>query len=205
MSEPLNPRDAALLVAIYEALEWVVGKEYKQAREQAEPLFAEMRRNGHPQQEVLLPDGTRIGLVAIKSGEPDVLTDEDALMAFTLEHSPDDVEEYIAEWAVSSADVIAAVKAAHPDLVKTRIRASARKKYREEIIRTGGWVTDQETGEKAEVAITDRREPTGAFTLTGAGAAERRERIIAEWQAGRLRQVGLGPLALPAGGDQDAA
>ncbi len=199
MGEPLTARDAALLVAVLEALEYVVGEKYKEARAEAEPLFAAIRRDGGTQQEVLLPDGEKIGLVSIKAGQPDLLTDEDALMAWAREHNPEAVEEYIVPWAVESEELIAAVKAALPGLVQSRIRASARKKYRDEIVETGGWVTDQETGEKAEVAIVDRRDPTGAFTLAGAGAAKRRERIIREWQAGRLQRIGLGPLALPGG------
>lgn len=194
----LTPRDHALKVAVLEALEWVVAQQYAQARGEAEPVFAAVRADGAAQQEVLLPDGTRIGLVSIKAGATDTVTDEEALLAWVQEHAPESAEEYIEPWAVDSLEVIAAVKAACPGVVKTRIRASARKKYREEIIKTGGWVTDPETGEKAEVAITDRRDPTGAFTLVGAGAQERRERIMAEWRAGRLGQIGLGPLALPA-------
>ena len=197
----LTPRDHALKVSVLEALEWVVAEQYKQARGEAEPVFAAIRADGAAQQEVLLPDGSRIGLVSIKAGATDTVTDEDALMAWAQEHNPAAIEEYIEPWAVGSLDVIAAVKAACPGVVKTRIRASERKKYREEIVKTGGWVTDQESGEKAEVAITDRRDPTGAFTLVGAGADERRNRIMAEWRAGRLQQIGLGPLALPAGQD----
>ena len=200
----LKPREAALKVAVLETLEWVVAQEYAAARSEAEPVFAAIRADGAAQQEVLLPDGARIGLVSIKAGATDTVTDEDALLAWAQEHNPAAVEEYIEPWAVDSADVIAAVKAAVPGVVKTRIRAAARKKYREEIVKTGGWVVDPESGEKTEVAITDRREPTGAFSLIGAGAQERRERIMAEWRAGRLAGIGLGPLAVTAGGGPDA-
>lgn len=198
MSEPVTARDAALKVAVLEALQHVVEEKYEEARQAAEPVFADVRAGGHPQQEVLLPDGTRIGLVSIKAGVTDTVTDEEALLAWAQEHNPEAVEEYIESWAVDSAAVIAAVKAACPGVVNTRIRASVRKKYREEIVKTGGWVMDPESGEKTEVAITDRRDPTGAFSLVGAGAQERRDRIMAEWRAGRLQQIGLGPLALPA-------
>lgn len=195
-------REHALRVAVLAALTDEVKRAYSAARKDAEKAFAIARADGTKQQAVMLPDGTEIGLISIKAPSPSVKVDEAALLAWADEHVPSAVEETVEPGAWSDLDVIALVKERFPDLVQRRIRPSAREAMVKEMASSGGAVADKQTGEAAVLATVDPQPPTGAFTYRAAPDAA--ARIVAEWHAGRLGQIGLGQLALP-GADEDAA
>jgi hypothetical protein len=199
----LTPREHALRVAVLEAITETAKAAYVKARGEAEQAFAAVRKDGGKQQAVMLPDGTEIGMVSIKAGTPSVTADEDALLAWVREHSPGDIEPYITPQALTDAEVIDMIRACFPDAVRERVRSSARSVLIAEMAESGGFVADKESGEIELLGIVENHEPTGAFALNGAGAKGRRDRIIAEWMRGNLREIALGPLALPEGGAGD--
>jgi hypothetical protein len=198
----LTPREHALRVAVLDAIVKTAEAEATRARRDAEQAFAAVRKDGGKQQAVMLPDGTEIGLISIKAGGSTVTPDEEGLLAWVREHSPDDIEEYITTEAQKDAEVIDMIRACFPDAVQERVRSSARTALDAEMTESGGFVTDKETGEIELLGTVENHDPTGAFALNGAGAKARRDRIVTEWQRGNLREIALGPLALPApGGD----
>lgn len=193
----MNPREHALRVAVLDVLADEVNAGYKAARKEAEPAFAEVRKGGTPQQEALLPDGTKLGLISIRGGGTVVTPDEAAVLAWVAEHNPEGIEDYLIPQAVQSADVVALVKAYFPELVATRVRGPVHKALVDEAKVSGGYVVDPGGGEKGKIAEVSEGDPTGAFAWRP--GPEARDKIIAAWQRGDLRGVELGPLALPGG------
>ena len=208
MSEPqaevtapaLTARGHALRVATLDALTDIAAGALAQARAEAQPVLAEKRRNGDGnQQTAMLPDGTEVGVLSIKSGATTVSPDEDALLAWVAEHCPGELEDFIDPAAWSNVDVVDLVKAAFPQLVKTRVRESARKKLLTEARAKGGKVTNAD-GEFSVIASVVPHLPTGEFAYKPKDGAA--QRIVAEWLAGRLEVPGMQELlALPRGGD----
>lgn len=196
----LTPREHALRVAVLEAITEMAKAEYAKARADAQLAFAAVRADGGKQQAVMLPDGTEIGMVSIKAGVTDVTADDAELLAWVREHVPDGIESYIDPAALTDAEVIDMIRACFPGAVKERVRGSTRAALVAEMIDSGGFVTDKETGEIELLGMVESHKPTGAFALNGSGAKQRRERIVAEWQRGKLWEIALGPLALPQGG-----
>jgi len=192
----MTPRDHALRVAVLEALKEAVAAEYEKSRADAEEVFAEHRRQGNPQQEVLLPDGTAIGKISIKAGAPKVVVDGEALNAYVREANPEAFEEYLIPGAAERLEVIALVKEEFPDLVAERIRPTVNAAYMKQILETRGFVGDVESGDGAVVAEVTPRPATGAFAFTGTkgGSVVRRQTIMAELQAGRLRDIAFGDI-----------
>jgi hypothetical protein len=204
MSEPMTADEHALRIATLEALAFTVAAEYENARAEAEPVFAAIRKKGNPQQEVLLPNGEKIGLISIRVGVTVATMDPVALLAFVREYQPAEVEEHIDPAALKDPDIIEYVKAFHPGYAGERVTASTRKTLHDQAAKAHGYVVAAD-GEKAKIAEVSTGDPTGAFSLLGAGAEHRRNTIITEWRAGRIPKEILGPLALPAalpaGGD----
>jgi len=195
----MNAREHALRVAVLGTLLDTVKTEYHRAREAAAEVFAEARKDGQPQQKVMLPDGTEIGLVSIRGGSASVdFGGSDAFLGWCREHAPHAVEQYIVEGAAGMRDVVELVATFYPSLVKERVRSSSLAAFTKQAEETGGFLIDDE-GEKHRVAEVTRCDPTGAFAYRPAKDAQ--DRIMAEWQAGNLREIALGPLALPAGGE----
>lgn len=205
MTSP-TPRDHALRVAVLGALLDVVKSEYGKARDAAGPEFAIMRAEGQKQQAVMLPDGTEIGLVSIKAGTPTVAVTEGALETWVREHVPDGIEDYIVPAAQADAEILDMLKACFPHAVRQRIRPATRTALLKEIVDSGGKVADKESGEVEQLGEVEQHKPTGEFAYRSAKGA--RDRIVAEWRAGRLTEIAFGPLALPtvpaAGGDAEA-
>lgn len=201
MSEPLTAREHALRIAALEALAAAVTAEYEKARAEAEPVFAaKYAEDGNDRQMVLLPSGEKVSQITIKAPAPSVRFQEDRVEAWAAGVIGDGAfEEYIMPAAIGTRQVIDAVKDAHPELVKTRLRPGTAKKLAEQAVKGGGWLKDEETGEKAQVADVSPGTCTGSFSFTGNDREARRARIMAELLAGRLAGVvGFGPLALPA-------
>jgi hypothetical protein len=191
----MSLRDHALRIAVLDVIGDEVAATYKAARKGAEVAFAPARAGGQPQQNAVLPDGTEIGLVSIKAGVRQVDVSEADLEAWTAEHVPDGIEEYIDERAANSAEVLDVLRAVFPELVKKRIRTATRAALLKEIEKSGGWLTDKATGDKVKVGDVTDLKPTGAFSYRPGEDA--RDEVIAAWQSGELRSLGLGALALP--------
>jgi len=190
-----TPREHALRVAVLSALYDVVKSEYEAARKAAEPEFAAVRAEGQKQQAVMLPDGTEIGLVSIKAGTPTIAVTEGALEDWVREHLPDGMEDYVVPAALADAEVLDMLKACFPHAVRQRIRPATRAALLKEIEEGDGWLVDKVTCEKEQVGEVEPHKPTGAFSYRSAKGAK--DRIIADWRAGRLAEVAFGPLALP--------
>ncbi len=210
MNEPLTARDHALRVAALEAAAKAFTDAYEKARAEAEPVFAaKYTEDGNDRQMVLLPSGEKISQVTIKTPAPSVRVMEDRLEAWAAGVVGDGAfEEYILPAAIGTAQVIEAVKAAHPELVRRRLRPATARKLAADAVKGGGWLLDQETGETAQVAEVSPGTVTGAFAFTGNDSAARRARLMGEILSGRLRDIigpVLGPLPLPAAGDEAAA
>jgi hypothetical protein len=194
----VTPREHALRVAVLSALMDEVKAALVAARAQAQEVFAQARADGQTQQKVLLPDGTEIGLISIRGGSPAVELDEaGALLDWCEEYLPAGVESYIAEGAAEMNDVIALVGAHFPKLVRRRVRPGTRDALMKQMAETGGYVIDEDGG-KHKLGTVRRGDPTGGFSYRPARGAQ--DRIVAEWMTGSLREIALGPLALPAAG-----
>lgn len=205
-----TPREHALRVAALEALSAAVKAEYETARKEAEEAFKTARADGARQQEVILPDGTAAGLIAIKEGAQVVTVREAALLAFVSEHNAEGVEEYIDSAAWNRLDVIEVVKAVFPEAVSKRVRPAVRAAYvKQAEDAPGGFLAriDEATGEKTEVITVAKGKPTGEFAFAGGKSDQRRAAVMAALQSDRgLRaQVLGGALALAGGDDKEAA
>jgi hypothetical protein len=199
VTSDLTLRQHALRVAALDALVEAAKKEYNSARADAQEAFKGARADGQSQQRVLLPSGEDIGLISIKDGTVSSDVTEVILKAWCREHLPGAIEEFIDPACLSSADVIAAVKAAVPGAVRQRVRPGTADELVKEIVKSGGWLVDKETSEKVRVAEVTKNDPTGAFAFAGGGSDQRRRRIVEEWQAGRLGEIGFGPAAITGG------
>jgi hypothetical protein len=164
-------------------------------------VFASARADGQTQQKVMLPDGTEIGLISIKAGTPSVRLDEaGGLYAWCEEHSPDSIEQHVAEYAWTMPEVVALVAEHFPGFVTSRVSPDAKAALDARLVKSGGCLIS-DAGEKAKLATVTRNAPTGAFTYRpAAGSADR---IMSLWLAGQLRDITFGPLPLPAPEPQD--
>jgi hypothetical protein len=195
----MSTRDHALRVALAAALGEIAAKAEKKARAGGAPAFAAHRIDGSDNTKVLLPDGTQVGLLLVRAGATEAMFAEGDLLAWVQANSPDDAEDYVDPAAWGNADIVELVRAVFPEVVKTRVRDSARKKLVKEMTDSGGWLADRKSGEikGTQIAAVTEHDPTGAVTYRpGPGAAEK---IAAEWMAGRLDGIDpAGLLALPA-------
>jgi len=198
----MTPRQHALRVAAQEALLDAVDTEYAQIRAEAEEAFAAMlTEDGSDRVAVMLPGGEKLDRITVKVPPPSVSMNggPDALLDWCRDHFPAAIEEYISPAAVSSADVIEAVKAKVPGVIRERVRPGTAKVLAKEIEESGGLLADRRTQEPVEVATVTGSDVTGAFAFTGNNAKERRARIMAALLAGELPGViSFGPLALTA-------
>lgn len=180
----MTPREAALRTAVHEAFSEMTGTEYKRVRREAEATLRDARRDGITQVEVLLPDGTPIGKVSIKAGATAETVDEDALLQWASEHDPGTVEDWADPSALRDVAVVALLKKHFPGWVKPRVRPAAREAWLKEAGAAGGWLMDEETGEKARVVTSETLPATGAFAFTGGKADQRRAAIMAAIREG---------------------
>ncbi|MEV0831516.1 MULTISPECIES: hypothetical protein [Streptosporangiaceae] len=185
----MTPREAALRVAVLDALSKRVSKSLADARGEAEQLFAVARAGGATQIEVALPSGAAVGKVSIKAGQESVRVDEAALLKWVLANSPEEIESEVSPSALSRPDVIAYVRKLHPDLMRQKVRPAYRAKLLAEVNESGELVSET-TGEVMKVSETVKSDPTGAFALTfetaKKGKPNGRDQIAAAWQSGEL-------------------
>jgi hypothetical protein len=206
----VTPRQHALRVAAQEALLDAVSAEYEKIRAEAEAAFAAMlTEDGSDRVAVLLPDGEKLDRITVKAPPPSVEMDggtSSALLEWCQDHFPAAIEDFIDPAATGSTDVVEAVRAKVPEVIRQRVRPGTVKVLLKEIEDSGGFLADRRTNEPEQVATVTPGTVTGAFSFTGNNAKARRARIMAELLAGRLQGViGFGPLALPAPeGDAEA-
>jgi hypothetical protein len=197
----MTVQEHVLKVAVLEALTEAAKAEYARARGDAEDAFKRhCAADGNPRQAVTLPDGMKIGQLTIKAAVTDVDVTEDALMAWTREHNPDGIEEYVVPGTWTNTEVIAMVKACFPGTVRERMRPATGEALRQELIKAGGKITDEETGETLTGEVKEH-DPNGSFSFAGASSKPRRAAIMRAWRAGELNEVGLGALAIGAAAD----
>ena len=204
MTQPeLTPRDHALRVAALEALKTAVEAEYEQARADATAAFKAERKKGIPQQEVRLPDDSKIGLISIKEGATVVTVDEPALVAWLREHNPEALEDYFAPSVLDREDVADVLRGVFPDAVSQRVRKATRAAYLKQAADAGGWLVDEESGVKTRVATIEKGDPTGDFAFAGGKSDQRRAAVMGALRTDPVLRAQLlgGTLALgPAAG-----
>lgn len=200
MSTPTTDAEAVLLVAVLDALSAEVAKELKKARAGAEVILKDTGQL-HPQVNVRLPGGRTVGRITVKEGAPRADLEPGALLEWCRTHFPAAIEEYIPESAWSAVDVIEAVKAKIPGIVKERVRPAAEAELVKELLADNGQLAGRRTGDDSKVKLADVYEGriTGEFAFTDQKTAERRSAIMAAYRSGELRGLPLGMLALPAG------
>jgi hypothetical protein len=202
VSEELTVGEHALRVGVLDVIGDEVTAVYKSARKDAEAAFAPARDDGQSQRKVQLPDGTEIGLLSIRAGRKQVDVTDAALATWTEAHLPDGMEDYVDPAALTS-DVLDVLRAVFPDLVHKRVRAATRTALLKEIETSGGYLVDKATGDKEKVGDVTDLKATGAFSYRPGKDA--RDQVIAAWQRGELRHLGLGALALPGAAPEDGA
>jgi len=162
---PVDPAlaRAALEVAIRAARKDEAFRAYQAVRAAAEALFAQARNRGVPQVELRLPDGTKLGLISIRKGAEIWTVDEDTLAAVAAGNDPADFEDVIDPKALRDRAVIDLLAAHFPELVTARISPVARARYQREWEENGGKITDQNIGERVQVAEVEHMRATGQF------------------------------------------
>jgi hypothetical protein len=187
---------AAYEVAVLDALNAEVSKALKDARAAAEKVFA-LTGEAFPQVNVVLPDGQKVGRITVTESAPKAGDIEPGVLeAWCRDHYQDAFEEHVLQSAWNSADVIEAVKAKVPGVVKQRLRVTAVTSLIGEITASGGWLEDKDTKEKLKVTDVTEGGITGAFSFTDKKGPERHAAIIAAWRDGTIDLPSL--LALPA-------
>lgn len=194
----MNLRDHALQVAVLTALTGEVQERLKAARRDATEAFKAARVNGHKQQAALLPDGDEIGLISIHGGATTATVDDEAaLLDWVTEHAPHQLVDEVERGSWDSTEIVALIKEHFPNVVRTVVRHAYRERLIKQMEESGGHVHDPATGEAGpKLGTVHRGTPTGAFTYRPGRHAT--DLIVAEWQAGRLAGVDVGPLALAA-------
>lgn len=201
----LTPREAAFQVAVLDALDRRVSKALANARKDAEPVFAAVKAQGHPQVDIALPSGAVVGKVSIKAGRETVVVDDAALLAWVKANNPDELEATVSPAALSRPDVVAYVRKLHPDLVAHKVRPAYRAKLLGQLT-ADGEIASETTGEITKIAETVKGDPTGEFALSfetaKKGKPNGRDQIAAAWNSGELSIADLLRPALKAGEGQ---
>jgi hypothetical protein len=155
---------AALRYAVLDARAGEMTDAAKAARKIAEPVFAAARDKGTTQQEILLPDGTKVGLVVIKRGATDWTVDEGMLTAVVAGNDADDFEDVLTDGAARDPRVIALVAGHLPDLVDRRIKPAVRAQYQADWEANSGTIVDRTIAERVKVAEAHHQPATGEFS-----------------------------------------
>ena len=172
-SAPLPAADVllrhGLRVALQEALLEEAKGNLASVRGAAELAFRPVRNHGTTQQEILLADGTKVGLISITKGAASTDVDEDMLFMVAARNEPADLEDYVEPAALTDPRVLALLSAHLPGLVSRRIKAAAMALYEKEIEENGGEVLDRygaagPAGERVKVATITHHEATGRFS-----------------------------------------
>jgi hypothetical protein len=154
--------ELSLRVAALNALSAFVASELKAARKDAAEAY---RANGIEKLNVTLPSGEVVGAITVTKPSPSVVMDNDALLAWVEEHTVTEVEEHLAESALTDQELIEWARKNRDDLLRRRIRPVWRDELVKQATANGGFVVDKVTGESANVASVIPVAPSGAFTL----------------------------------------
>lgn len=180
----------ALRIAVLEDRASRAADACEAARRAAQPVFAGIRQRGKPQQEALLPDGTKLGLISIYAGGNDVQVDEDLLI---LCARAADLESYVTQAALADERVIKLIDEYLPELIERRIRPQIRAEFQVELEENGGCVANRATGEKEQVATITPRPANGRFAYKAGKQAA--GQIRAAIEAGLITEDGEIPAA----------
>lgn len=199
MTAPLSPlKLAQLRLAVLKALSNEVDAAWKQAREDAEPLFrADAVENDASQLRPKL-DGEPLGLITVNAGERTVEVHEDQLTAWAKLHQEQAYHWYIDPTVLQMERVIKLIRDTYPELADWRIRSTWRASQLKVAAAKKGWVTDRKTEDTMKIATVTTGDPTGEFRYV---PGDSHEVILRAWRDGRLPAEvmdGLGRLALPA-------
>lgn len=161
---PDDLRRISLQIGIFAARAAQIKDDYDAVRRAAEEKFAEARRRGITQVELILPDGTKAGLLSIKRGADVWTVDEDMLTVVAAGNDARDFEDVVDPKALRD-DRVKALLAEHcPDLVTSQLTAEARARYKRQWEDTGGYVIDGTIGERVKVATVEHLPASGEFS-----------------------------------------
>jgi len=122
--------DAALRVAVLDALTAMAEAELEKSRADAAPVFKAATRglrssNGALQVDILLPDGRVIGHLSVKAGAKTVETDETGLHEWAAERNPGALEEFVLPQAAGDSRVLDLLARECPDALGAHVKPGA--------------------------------------------------------------------------------
>lgn len=203
------PEEAALRVAVLDAISAGTDAELARARADAEKVFKDAisstgfrASTGTLQVDIALPDGTVIGHLSVKAGAKVKTVADIALHEWVAERNPDGLEEYLLPGALTDPRVLDLVREHCPDLVSSRVREGTRKAYLTEAGKgteeaPKGWLLDPGSGERLQLVTETQDAPSGAFSFNGAETDERRSLVMSALAAGEpvVRAIAFGAVA----------
>lgn len=139
--------------------------DYTSVQAAAQITFAGIRKRGIPNQEIRLPDGSKVAVISIEQGGTSTVIDDELLDAVAAGNDPRDFEDYVEVRAYTDPKVVALIAEHMPDLVSRRIKPYVLAQYKQEIEENGGHVVDRATGERVKVAEITRHDPSGKFAV----------------------------------------
>ncbi|MFI7114024.1 hypothetical protein ACIBK9_47440 [Nonomuraea sp. NPDC050227] len=190
----MNAKMHALKTGAAKVLVDIVTEGYEQLRKDAEPVFADLRKDTDSKGlAVKLLDGTEIGAIAIYDGPPKTQVNMAAVAAIVANDDPDAFVEELTPEALEDETLREFLRDHMPHLLRMRIREDHLKKLLKRID-ANGYLKDK-AGTRIKVAEVTRGEPTGKFAFSAGPGA--RELVWQAWQDGTLQPV-LGDLLRPA-------
>lgn len=206
----MNPQEAALRVAVLDAIVAEAEAELERTRAEAKGVFKSAIDStgfraaaGALQVDIPLPDGRLIGRLSVKAGakRTDKTTDEIGLHEWVAERNPGGLEEYVTAAALADPRVLDLLREHCPDLLSSRVRAGTRTAYLAEAAKTAegkpkGVLVDPASGERLVLVTeeTTQDPPTGEFAFIGAETKERRAAVMEALAAGdpAVRAIAFG-------------
>lgn len=193
----MNLADLTLRVAALDALVAFFTAEYKTARSEAEDAY---RANKVKKVSIETPGGEELGDITVKQPGPTAVIDEDKLLAWVSEHTPDEVEEYLDAAVQLDVEAIEWARTNRDDLLRRRIRRVWRDELVKQLTDNDGQVIDTSTGAATKVADIVRRKPNGEFALPPSKSSDRRSKLMAALLAGELTGITTLQIAAPTEG-----
>jgi UvrD/REP helicase N-terminal domain len=169
--QAVPPVDPAVLrtvrrVGIFHMREGYAARQYRGIKESAWVPFAGIRQRGIRNVEITLPDGTAVGLIAIKAGGKRFTVDDAALQCVIALNEPEAFEDVIDPAALRDPAVIALLTEHAPKWVTSKIKRDVLARYDDELKKNNGQVIDRGLGEFVTVATVEPLKPTGEYSVT---------------------------------------